>query len=658
LLLTTIVDPNGNKTLTYVDKKGRTLLVQKTDSTGTSTTETAYLFDDKDRVSKVLPPGSTLSDSDLIYSYIYDENDNIISKKIPDQSSITYLYDLLYLMTYMQDGNMADQGRWLHTQYDDYGRAIESGFVTGTPGGGGQKSNFAERLTKTCYDGCDFVGTGPKIYLGKVRRSETRILGTPDWLQTSFTYDTHGRVSLSESNHHLNIGNLQADSLTFQYDYADNITYQRRAHHLTDGRSTTILEKMAYDHSGRLIRTHHQVDGSTDVMLSSLSYTVKDQIAEKNIGKVGSSFLQSVDFEYLDNGFLTSINQPTLGGSNLALGACPPELPTPGAPTGSLDNNDLFYMQLHYDSLNTSFGASKEQYNGNISQITWRVRGRERQVYGFEYDWQDRLTTSTYGDQNDAGTLTLNDRYSTTYDYDVRGNIEKMTREGFYWDGSCWVQGKIDSLAYSYYLASGKSTNRLKTVTEQLSSEGKNSGFKPGVGGDYTYDSNGNMEYDPHKDMDILYNYLNLPKRIEIEDCKFIEFLYDASGTKLRKILKEGAMVIRTQDYIGGLEYTNDSLEAIYHSEGRVYFENGTSRYEYNITDHLGNTRLTFTDKDGDGVIEIFENADSNEVLSESHYYPFGMQMEGSWMSNPGRSSKYRYNNKELNEDFGLDWYA
>jgi hypothetical protein len=460
-------------------------------------------------------------------------------------------------------------------------------------------------------------------------------------------------VALSESNHHLNIGNLQADSVLFKYDYADNITYQNRLHHLSDGRYTRILEKMAYDHSCRLKRTHHQIDGAIDVMLSSLNYTAKDQILEKNIGKVGSTFLQSLDYEYLDNGFLTSINQPTLGGTNLVLGACPPELPAPGAPSGSLDDNDLWYLQLHYDSLNTSFAANKEQYNGNIAQISWRVRGRERQVYGFEYDWQDRLTTSTYGDQNDAGTLTLNDRYSTTYDYDVRGNIEKMTREGFYWDGSCWVQGKIDSLSYSYYLASGKSTNRLKTVTEQLSSSGKDSGFKPGVGGDYTYDSNGNMEYDPHKDMDILYNYLNLPKRIEIEDCKFIEFLYDASGTKLRKTLKEGAMVIRTHDYVGGLEYTNDSLEAIYHSEGRVYFENGTSRYEYNITDHLGNTRLTFTDKDGDGVIEIFENADSNEVLSEHHYYPFGMNLNGAWMSNPGRSSKYRYNNKELNEDFG-----
>ncbi len=56
-------------------------------------------------------------------------------------------------------------------------------------------------------------------------------------------------------------------------------------------------------------------------------------------------------------------------------------------------------------------------------------------------------------------------------------------------------------------------------------------------------------------------------------------------------------------------------------------------------------------------IIEIFENADSNEVLSENHYYPFGMNMNGAWMSNKGRGTDYRYNGKELNQDFGLDWY-
>jgi len=116
-------------------------------------------------------------------------------------------------------------------------------------------------------------------------------------------------------------------------------------------------------------------------------------------------------------------------------------------------------------------------------------------------------------------------------------------------------------------------------------------------------------------------------------------------------------MVLSTHDYVGGIEYKNEVLEAIYHAEGRVYFENGTPRYEYTITDHLGNTRLTFSDKDGDGVIDQSDDPVTNEVLQENHYYPFGMAMDGQWIGDPGRESKYRFNGKELNEDFGLGWY-
>jgi len=117
-------------------------------------------------------------------------------------------------------------------------------------------------------------------------------------------------------------------------------------------------------------------------------------------------------------------------------------------------------------------------------------------------------------------------------------------------------------------------------------------------------------------------------------------------------------MVLSTHDYVGGIEYKNEVLEAIYHAEGRVYFENGTPRYEYTITDHLGNTRLTFSDKDGDGVIDQSDDPVTNEVLQENHYYPFGMAMDGQWIGDPGRENKYRYNGKELEEDFGLNWYA
>ncbi len=117
-------------------------------------------------------------------------------------------------------------------------------------------------------------------------------------------------------------------------------------------------------------------------------------------------------------------------------------------------------------------------------------------------------------------------------------------------------------------------------------------------------------------------------------------------------------MVLSTQDYVGGIEYKNEVLEAVYHAEGRVYFEDGTNRYEYTITDHLGNARLTFTDKDGDGRIDQSDDPEVNEVLQENHYYPFGMAMDGQWIGDPGRESKYRYNGKELNEEFGLNWYA
>jgi len=45
------------------------------------------------------------------------------------------------------------------------------------------------------------------------------------------------------------------------------------------------------------------------------------------------------------------------------------------------------------------------------------------------------------------------------------------------------------------------------------------------------------------------------------------------------------------------------------------------------------------------------------EVYQETHYYPFGMTMEGEWQDIvTGPENNYLYNGKELNTDFGLDW--
>ncbi|MDX1908906.1 MAG: RHS repeat-associated core domain-containing protein, partial [Bacteroidia bacterium] len=142
---------------------------------------------------------------------------------------------------------------------------------------------------------------------------------------------------------------------------------------------------------------------------------------------------------------------------------------------------------------------------------------------------------------------------------------------------------------------------------------------------------------------------------------KTIEWVYDATGTKLKKLVKSGGAIQYTQHYSSGIEYRQGAtgapvIEAIYHSEGRVFYTSATaSRYEYSIRDHLGNTRITFSDLNANNKVDITTTA-SNEVLQENHYYPFGLSINGAWMNSAASlDNLYQYNGKELNNDWGLN---
>ena len=132
-------------------------------------------------------------------------------------------------------------------------------------------------------------------------------------------------------------------------------------------------------------------------------------------------------------------------------------------------------------------------------------------------------------------------------------------------------------------------------------------------------------------------------------------------GMRLTAKIDSTIVPVDQTDYIGGIEYRNlprgmasspaqsaDStgrggIQAIYHPEGRAVPSGSNWRHEYVITDHLGNTRLRFSDLDGSGTI------DSTELLSTHDYYPFGLE----W--NTG-GYKYTFNGKEKNVELGLDW--
>ncbi|MEM6803997.1 MAG: hypothetical protein AAF696_21510, partial [Bacteroidota bacterium] len=75
---------------------------------------------------------------------------------------------------------------------------------------------------------------------------------------------------------------------------------------------------------------------------------------------------------------------------------------------------------------------------------------------------------------------------------------------------------------------------------------------------------------------------------------------------------------------------------------GRALRLGSSFRYEFNLTDHLGNVRVSFSDLDVDGIIDTA----GGEVLQLDHYYPFGMRL-GGLSYNSGTENRYRYNGKE-----------
>ena len=159
------------------------------------------------------------------------------------------------------------------------------------------------------------------------------------------------------------------------------------------------------------------------------------------------------------------------------------------------------------------------------------------------------------------------------------------------------------------------------------------------------------------KKVTITYNHLNLPLVITFTNSsgtaqpRRLEYIYDASGVKLRKTVFLNNVAVDTRDYINGIEYVGGVLDRFAHTEGAVVKQGNTTTYlhEYTIKDHLGNGRVTYSDANADGVVTV---ADIKQI---NHYYPFGMNMEGNFNGKDGYN-RYQFNGKELNDDFSLGW--
>jgi RHS repeat-associated protein len=680
LLKTLVTDPNGNKSTSFTDKKGRLVLSRRSNSAGTSNADTYYYYDDKNRVTKIIPPGAAYNSPDLLFEYTYDGADNMLTKKVPDMGLANMRYNGRDQLVLVQDANLTAQSKWMATRYDDYGRPLRTGFFTGSVPTDLATANTALEPTEV-HTEKTYGTTG--IEKGKVKTASVKVPGQTNALSETFTYDACGRVSgKSGSNHLTNV--TGSDAYTYTYDWANNRLREIRTHKSSPtATALTLTQRWEFDASGRNTNLFHTINSNPEQWIANYAYDSRDRMTERNLGRVTSgtinTWLQSLDYAYNEQNWLESLNKlSTFSGTPTGMSVCSALAPTPNPAETSIaagynpDVNDLFKLDLKYNnpvanplvSFGTGSPANVEQKNGNISQLLWQVRGRQAQGYNLFYDYLDRLTNAYYANFAGPGYSSAGSGNQlgeqVTYK-DARGNIDKIKRYGYHRNSAtaCWSTGVIDDLTFTYGTG-----NRLSKVAEAASASigtiGR--GFHPGTNlpeNSYYYDANGNMIQDDYKAISLLYNHLNLPTKFDYGSGKSIDILYDQAGTKLRKTVKNvGSSVVYTQDYLpGGLEYRSTgaagalTVDAIYHAEGRITPNGSAWRYEFNIKDHLGNTRLTFADVNNNKIVDVPE-----DILQENHYYPFGMNASYSWMNNATLTDNaYQYNGIERNDDFGLN---
>jgi RHS repeat-associated protein len=422
-----------------------------------------------------------------------------------------------------------------------------------------------EKMVVTYYDSyanCSFCSTpefsfNPETWTGisnepfnafyrvkdKAVASSVKVLGSNQWLNSVTYYNRQGQAIQTISSNHVN-GIERHSTLP---DFSGKTLRTLTTYTGMSVPVSTILRRFDYDHAGRLMKTYHQINSQPEVVLSANEYNELGQVVDKSIHSVaGSAYLQSVDYRYNIRGAALQMNS-TAGDA--------------GDP-----NPDYFRMELGY---NNTFGSlNSARFDGAISGIKWKqdLSTKER-GYGFNYNNHGWLTAANYKLNNIDNWLGQNGNYNEDgLSYDFNGNIKTLSRKQ---QTNAISAPVIDQLTYNY----GTGGNKLFGVTDSAPAADKAKGFNDvnTVGDDYVYDINGNLIQDKNKNFTVTYNFLNLSDRITFSDNSYLQYTYDAGGTRLRQAYYNASnQLVSKTDYLGELMLLNDQLQMIHHEEGRI----------------------------------------------------------------------------------------
>ncbi|MCC8427258.1 polymorphic toxin type 50 domain-containing protein [Mucilaginibacter sp. UR6-11] len=634
---------------TYSDFKGH-IILKRTTTYNQSThsllesLSTYYIYDDVGNLRFVLPPNENPDVAgipnqnvldNLCYQYQYDNHHHLIGKKLPGKGWEYMVYNWQDQLVMTQDAVQRGKSgqEWNIIKYDAQGRPVITGIYThaGSTAGIDYRTTMQAGVTQQLgtswesristgngytthtfpstgyttlsvnyYDDYDFPGGNPYPYSGAGASSMTRglatasltnVLGTTDLLWTVNYYDDEGRSIKVFKQHYKggtpNAGNY--DEITNTYDFTGAVLTSTRSHKVGGAEQLKVLNEYTYDQAGRKINTWETINMGTRTLIAQNQYDELGNLFKKKLHSTngGASFLQTITYNYNERGWLTRAQA------------------------------DKFDLMLRYSQ---PLRGGLPQYNGNISEQEYTGGYGGNKWFKYTYDGFNRLNQSAYiiGTTGTTGsTANLNEAII----YDKAGNITSLTR--------------ANGTASTYTYANGGISNQLAGITG-------------GLTGSYSYDVNGNALTDSRRGVMLTYNQLNLP--LTVTGTTAAVYLYDAAGTKLKSVQTVGSATV-TREYISGIQYTNGAIDFIPTDEGIAVRNaaDGTYKYQYNLKDHLGNTRVTLDEYGGVA-----------RVLQEDEYYAFGLDVPRYRYTT---ENKYLYNGKEKQEaladeyDYGARFY-
>ena len=636
LLYTKVVSENNDISYVFSDNSGKTIL--RREVSDDINYDTYFIYDLKDSLVCVIQPEGTSRVSgsfalnstfcnNYCFTYRYDERGNIIEKQIPGAGKEVMAYDMRNRMVLFADAEMQLSGKYKYIYYDSLDRVTEEGYASLNTSienvRNAQRNNtpisnyLANKMTTrtvTYYTSSNnpilSIPSNSRAYRQGVDFTRCLTLPAIEYIyEEPFLNGTtlsRGNLIRTKTYFYDSKGRLtlmtESDSdgwksiYSWQNDFAGNIIKHTEEHYKGNV-FDSMISTYTYDKRGQRLTMQRNLNGK-DYAPVTYDYDDYGRVRVKDVGDRGTEV-----YGYNLQGWQESIAAYFYG-------------------------YDVFSQTMNYQI--PYMDTSEPRYDGMISEVRHRHLNKDIQTVNYKYDGVRRLVDSEHFVNWDSTACNLWTESSIVYD--LNGNIQNLSRKR--------ESDDEDIIAVTH------SGNRMT-----------GSRINGGTTNTYSYYSDGNLKQDNRRNLQFVYNLLNLPSVVTDASGQTVKVRYSylADGTKLsvRDAQNDGlsyrGSFVYLADGTSSSTAVTEKLESIAHDEGRFVALSAsagatTTQFidTWHVRDHLGSVRTVL-----DITRDTSEVSDpAMAILEQNDYLPFGTRIDLDSLAYD-QSNRYRFNGKE-----------